>query len=181
LKVVDKHYNDGMDEKLAVLVGVWLRKRDLKLVTAESCTGGLIGDLITNIPGSSEYYLGGAISYAYEAKTALLGVPPGLLAMFGAVSRETVLEMAHGARETLAKEHPLDGLIGLAVSGIAGPSGGTLEKPIGLTWIGLSAPGLQRAWQFVWNGDRIANKQSSAREALQLLLEYLQGNPRAGT
>jgi len=159
-------------------VGVWLRKRALKLVTAESCTGGLIGHLLTNIPGSSDYYLGGAISYAYEAKTALLGVSPGLLAMFGAVSREAVLEMARGAREALAKEHPLDGMVGLSVSGIAGPGGGTPDKPVGLTWIGLSAPEFQRAWQFVWSRDRVGNKTASAQEALQLLLEFLQGKPR---
>ena len=167
-----------MDETIEVQAGVWLRKRGLRLVTAESCTGGLIGHLLTNVPGSSEYYLGGAVSYAYAAKTAFLGVPPGLLAMFGAVSREVVLEMASGARMALAKELPLDGLIGLSVSGIAGPDGGTPDKPVGPTWIGLSAPGFQRAWHFIWDGDRVENKTNSAREALQLLLEYLQGNPR---
>ena len=167
-----------MDDPLEVLVGVWLKKRGLKLVTAESCTGGLIGHLLTNVPGSSTYYLGGAISYAYEAKTAFVGVPAGLLAMFGAVSRETVLEMARGAREAMSKEVPLDQMVGLSVSGIAGPGGGTLEKPVGLTWIGLSAPGFQRAWPFVWGGDRVENKISSAQEALRLLLEFLQENPR---
>ena len=164
-----------MEDLLALQVGEWLRMRQLKLVTAESCTGGLIGDWITNVPGSSEYYLGGVISYANEAKISLLDVPPGMLAMYGAVSREVVLEMARGARQRMAFAFPLRQLVGLSVSGIAGPGGGTLEKPVGLVWIGLSVDGFERAWRFVWDGDRVGNKQKSALQALRLLLEFLQG------
>lgn len=167
-----------MDEPLEVQAGAWLRKRRLSLVTAESCTGGLIGHWLTNVPGSSDYYIGGAIAYAYEAKRQVLGVPPDLLARHGAVSREVVLAMAEGARRAVAAEVPPAGLVGLSVSGIAGPGGGLPGKPVGLTWIGLSADGFQSAWRFTFQGDRLGNKESSAREALRLLIEYLQGEPR---
>ncbi|HMN59104.1 MAG TPA: CinA family protein, partial [Anaerolinea sp.] len=89
------------DLELSTHVGEELRRRGLKLVTAESCTGGLIGDWITNVPGSSDYYLGGVVAYSYEAKMRLLGVPAGLLAQYGAVSEETVKEMARGAQQLL--------------------------------------------------------------------------------
>jgi PncC family amidohydrolase len=169
-----------MEDAIEIQAGQLLSQRRLKLVTAESCTGGLIGHLITNIPGSSEYYLGGFVSYANEAKMTLLEIPAGMLGMYGAVSRETVIEMARGARKGLAEAFPMDQLVGLSVSGVAGPGGGTAEKPVGLTWIGLSAPGFERAWQFVWDGDRLANKQKSAQEALRLLVEFLQDRPREG-
>ncbi len=164
-----------MQEALEVQVGVWLRKRGLKLVAAESCTGGLIGHLVTNVPGSSDYYLGSVTAYAYEAKERLLGVKHDTLATFGAVSRETVLEMARGAREALAGDFPLEQTIGIAVSGIAGPGGGMPGKPVGLVWFGLSAPGEERAWKCLWNGNRLENKEYSAQQALQYVLDYLQG------
>jgi len=162
-----------MDDNLAITVGAALNKRGLKLITAESCTGGLIGDMLTDVPGSSDYFICGIVAYAYEAKMRLLGVPPGLLAPNGAVCRESVIEMARGARMALAEEYPLDTLVSLSVSGIAGPGGGMPEKPVGLVWIGLSAPDGDRAWRFVWDGDRRANKQYSAQQALRLLLDYL--------
>lgn len=163
------------ETSLEVQVGFWLRQRGLKLVTAESCTGGLIGDRLTNVPGSSDYYLGGIISYANEAKEHYLGVQSQTLAQFGAVSAETVVEMARGARMSLAGVVSPDQLVGISVSGIAGPGGGTADKPVGLVWIGLSAPGLERAQKFIWSGNRIENKSRSAQQALQLLLDYLQG------
>jgi len=163
-----------MDDNLAINVGVALNQRGLKLITAESCTGGLIGDMLTDVPGSSEYFICGIVAYAYEAKMRLLGVPPGLLAQFGAVSRETVLEMARGARIALAEEYPLDTLVSISVSGIAGPGGGMPGKPVGLVWIGMSTPDGDGAWRYVWDGDRRANKLYSAEQALRLLLDYLQ-------
>jgi PncC family amidohydrolase len=166
------------DHELSTLVGDALRKRGFKLVTAESCTGGLISDWITDVPGSSDYYLGGVVAYSYEAKMRLLGVPAGLLAQYGAVSEETVKEMARGARALLAAEFPPQQIVSVSVSGIAGPGGGLPGKPVGLAWIGLDGPGLLRAYRFVWPGDRQENKQSSAREALRLLLAFLQGVPR---
>jgi len=143
--------------------------RGWKLAIAESCTGGLIGHRITNIPGSSAYYVGSVTAYAYEAKVRLLGVTWETLETYGAVSEQTVLAMAAGVRKAL------DADIGLSVSGIAGPGGATDEKPVGLTWFGLSAPGYEKAWHFVWKGDRIANKHQSAEKALELLIEYLEG------
>jgi PncC family amidohydrolase len=159
-----------MPEKfLEGMVGELLRQRGLRLAVAESCTGGLIGHRLTNIPGSSTYYMGSVTAYAYEAKVRLLGLTWETLEKHGAVSCATVLEMARGVRHALAAD------VGLAVSGIAGPGGGTPEKPVGLTWVGLSAPEIQTGRQFIWSGDRIQNKESSAEATLQLLMDYLQG------
>jgi PncC family amidohydrolase len=105
-----------------------LRESKYFLATAESCSGGLLGHLITNASGSSDYYLGGFITYSNQAKQLFLGVRPETLQAFGAVSRETVLEMARGAREAFKSVQPLERLIGLATSGIAGPTGGTPQK-----------------------------------------------------
>lgn len=156
-------------------VGDWLRRRALKLVAAESCTGGLVGHRLTNVPGSSDYYLGSITAYAYEAKERLLGVRPETLARYGAVSAEVVLEMARGARQALAGAFPLERLVGVSVSGVAGPGGGTPEKPVGTVWIGLSAADLEQAWVFHWQGDRVENKELSAEQALGILLNYLEG------
>jgi PncC family amidohydrolase len=157
------------DQPLEIQIGELLRQRGLRLAVAESCTGGLIGDRITNVAGSSTYFIGGVTSYAYEAKVRLLGVRWETLEAHGAVSRETVLEMARGVRNVLAVD------IGLAVSGIAGPAGGTPEKPVGTTWIGLSAPGYEQAWLNQLEGDRLQIKERAAGRALQYLAEYLIG------
>ncbi len=146
-----------------------LQKSGLKLVTAESCTGGLISHRITDIPGSSEYFLGGIVAYAYEAKASLLGVSWDTLNTKGAVSRETVLEMARGAQQALNAD------IAVSVSGIAGPAGGTPEKPVGFTWLGLVTPRGEWARHFVWDGDREQNKRYSCDAALQFVLDYLEG------
>ncbi len=164
-----------MELPLEEQIGPLLRQRGLKLVAAESCTGGLLGHRVTNVPGSSDYYLGSVTAYAYEAKERLLGVRRETLERYGAVSRETVLEMAAGARGALAGEFPAGKLIGVSVSGIAGPGGGMPGKPVGLVWIGLSAAGGQWAWRYLWQGDRLKNKELSAEEALRLLRDYLQG------
>jgi len=156
-----------MKKALEITAGELLRRRGLRLAVAESCTGGLIGHRITNIPGSSTYYMGSVTAYAYEAKVRLLGVRWGTLEKYGAVSKETVLEMSRGVRKALAAD------IGIAVSGIAGPGGGTPEKPVGLTWIGLSAADVDEAWRFIWDGDRLQVKEHSAEQALQLLVDYL--------
>ncbi len=164
-----------MEEKsLEVLAGELLRKHGLRLAVAESCTGGLVGHRITNIPGSSTYYMGSVTAYAYEAKVRLLGVRWETLEKYGAVSKETVLEMACGVRRALAAD------IGMSISGIAGPGGGTPEKPVGTTWIGLSAEGVDEAWYFHWAGDRLAVKEQSAQAVLQLLVDYLSDQPTTG-
>jgi nicotinamide-nucleotide amidase len=153
---------------LQVLVGELLLQRGLQLAVAESCTGGLISHLITNVAGSSTYYLGGVTSYANKAKVRLLEVNPGTLEKFGAVSAETAREMARGIRLALAAD------IGISVTGIAGPTGGTAEKPVGTVWIGLSTPDEEYARHYLWSGTRLAIKTQSAQAALNLLVEYLQ-------
>lgn len=165
-----------MDNLLEFQVGALLRERGLKLVVAESCTGGLVGHRLTNIPGSSEYYLGSVTAYAYEAKERLLGVRHETLLQYGAVSRETALEMARGAREVLSGDFPLRDLIGVSITGIAGPGGGMPNKPVGLVWVGMSADQGEWAWRYFWNGDRLQNKELSAEAALALLRDYLLGN-----
>ena len=157
-----------MANSLELQIGHLLRKRELKLALAESCTGGLIGNRITNVPGSSEYFLGGIVAYAYEAKVALLGVSWDALNTKGAVSQETVLEMARGARRILNTD------IAVSVTGIAGPGGGTPEKPVGTVWIGLVAKEGEWTRLFQFSGNREQNKISSANAALQMLLDYLQ-------
>ncbi len=146
-----------MDKPLGVTIGELLRTKSLRLAVAESCTGGLVGHLITNVAGSSMYYMGSVTAYAYEAKVRLLGVRWETLEKFGAVSEETVLEMAAGVRRLL------DADIGLSISGIAGPDGGTPEKPVGLVWIGLSATEVNHAWRFQFLGDRLAVKTNRRR------------------
>ena len=151
------------------LVGSILQERHLKLVAAESCTGGLIGSRITDVSGSSEYFLGSIVAYAYEVKVSLLDVSWDTLKTYGAVSRETVLEMAKGVRNRLG------GDIAISVSGIAGPNGGTPEKPVGTTWVGLGTKENEWAKEFHFSGNREQNKVSAADAALQMLLDYLQG------
>jgi len=154
---------------LEIQVGQLLSTRGLRLVLAESCTGGLLGSRISDVPGSSEYFLGGVVAYAYEAKADLLGVSWDTLNTKGAVSRETVLEMARGVRQRMKAD------IGVSVSGIAGPGGGTPEKPVGTTWIGLAAEDGEWAKTYQFSGDREENKISAVDAALTLLLNYLQG------
>jgi len=154
-----------LEEKLREIFHV----RGFKLSAAESCTGGLVSDRITNIPGSSEYFIGGVVAYAYEAKVNILGVSWDTLHAHGAVSEETVLEMARGARKIF------DADVSVSVSGIAGPGGGMAEKPVGLTWFGLSAKDGEWARHFIWDGDRIKNKHLSSEAALQFVVDYLEG------
>ena len=154
---------------LELRVGSLLTQRHLTLVTAESCTGGLVASRITDVAGSSVYFMGGIVAYSYEAKAALLGVSWDTLNGKGAVSKETVIEMARGARKALGAD------IAVSVSGIAGPGGGTPDKPVGSTWIGLATPSGEEARHFVWDGDRIRNKQLSSEAALQFILDYLEG------
>ena len=154
---------------LEIQIGQLLQKRGLKLALAESCTGGLVGNRITDIPGSSEYFLGSVVAYAYEAKVALLGVLWDTLNTHGAVSRETVLEMARGARKAF------DSGIAASISGIAGPGGGTPDKPVGTTWIAVTAPDGEWAREFRFSGNREQNKSFASDAAMQLLLDYLEG------
>jgi PncC family amidohydrolase len=162
---IEVHVTDPLERQ----AGRLLQERGLKLVLAESCTGGLLGSRITDVPGSSEYFLGSVVAYAYEAKADVLNVSWNTLNTKGAVSRETVLEMAHGARNLLKAD------IAISISGIAGPGGGTPEKPVGTTWIGFVTDKGEWARTFRFSGDREANKVFAVEAALQLLLDYLQG------
>ncbi|GAB4434900.1 MAG: hypothetical protein Kow002_21640 [Anaerolineales bacterium] len=159
-----------MTQSLEIQVGKLLTEKKLSLATAESCTGGLIANRITDVPGSSVYFHGGVVAYAYEAKVSLLKVSWDTLRQFGAVSQETVIEMARGGRIALGAD------IAVSVSGIAGPGGGLPDKPVGTTWIGLSSTEGDWARHFVWDGDRIQNKLLSAEAAFQFVLDYLQGS-----
>ncbi|MFC1563875.1 nicotinamide-nucleotide amidohydrolase family protein, partial [candidate division KSB1 bacterium] len=114
------------------VVGDLLRRKNLTLAVAESCTGGLLGDRLTSVPGSSDYFIQGVITYSNESKIKLLSVSPETLLKTGAVSEETAAEMAEGIKKKSGSD------IGISITGIAGPSGGTPEKPVGLVYIGLS-------------------------------------------
>jgi PncC family amidohydrolase len=149
-------------------VAALLVEHSLTLVTAESCTGGLMAHRITNVPGSSAYYLGGFVAYAYEAKEILLGVEHETLLAYGAVSVETAQEMARGVRQRLGAD------LGISITGIAGPTGGLPDKPVGLTYVALSAGDDGICKRHVWQGDRLENKEQSVEAAFQLLLTYLQ-------
>lgn len=157
----------GEMEDLAKRAGKLLKKVSLTLSLAESCTGGLIAHRITDISGSSDYFLGGVVAYSNEAKEKILGVPHEILVQHGAVSEESARAMAEGARRLLASD------LALAVTGIAGPTGGTPEKPVGLVYIALAAEGEVRCERHIWNGDRLQNKAQSAQAALEMLIAYL--------
>lgn len=152
---------------LALQIHERLIEADLTLALAESCTGGLIADLITDISGSSNYFLGSAVTYANSAKRGIVGVREETLAAHGAVSAETAAEMAQGARRVYGSD------IAASVTGIAGPTGATPGKPVGLVYIHLSAEGAEWGERHVWNGDRLANKALSAEATLRLVLQYL--------
>ncbi len=155
------------DQELPAALGELLREQGATLALAESCTGGLAASLVTRIPGSSEYFLGGAVTYANEAKRDILGVPERLLRLFGAVSREVACAMAEGARRLLGATYAL------SVTGIAGPTGGTPEKPVGTVWIGLSTPTETVARRFLFPGTRYEIQTLTAYTALDWLRRYL--------
>ena len=137
-----------------------------KLATAESCTGGLIGGTLTSVPGSSAWYLGGVVAYANEVKTALLGVPETVLARCGAVSPQTARAMAHGVLERTGAD------VAVAVTGIAGPGGGTARKPVGLVYIGLARKGQRAvARRFLSKaGTRQGVREETVRNAIAMVL-----------
>ena len=164
-----RHVFGADDETLEGVVGILLRSQGLTLATAESCTGGLIGHRLTNVPGSSGYYLGGVVAYDNRLKEQLLGVPREVLERQGAVSEETAVAMAQGVRRLLGAD------FGLAVTGIAGPTGGTPEKPVGLVYIALSAPDGTCCREFRFPGQRHAVRQGSANAALNLVRLFLMG------
>ena len=144
-----------------------MARRTLSLALAESCTGGLLGDILTDVAGSSRVFRLGIVAYANDAKAGLLGVPEALLREHGAVSAPVCEAMARGAAKAGAATH------GIAITGIAGPTGGTPDKPIGLTFVAVASRGGTRVERFVFEGSRRENKVAACAEALRLLLEAL--------
>jgi nicotinamide-nucleotide amidase len=155
------------DRPIEELVLALCRARDLTLATAESCTGGLVAARLTEVPGSSAAFVGGIVAYADEVKRTELGVPSDVLAQFGAVSAETAAAMSQGARERLGAD------VAVSVTGIAGPDGGTPEKPVGLVYFHASAPDGERALEFNLYGDRETIRRRSAVTALHLVRRLL--------
>ncbi|NJD10051.1 MAG: competence/damage-inducible protein A [Gemmatimonadetes bacterium] len=164
--VGDLIYGTG-NEDLAAVLGVHLGRRQLRLAVAESCTGGLLAARITAVPGSSDYFLGGVVAYANSAKQALLGVADATLGQYGAVSEKVALELARGAVQSTGAD------CGLAITGIAGPAGGTPDRPVGTVWIAMQVPGESRAERFRFAGSRDEIRARAAQAALALLLRAL--------
>lgn len=158
-----------MDSSEAVEVRIYrqLSSMGKTLVTAESCSGGLIAHRITNVPGASEYFVGGVVAYSNRIKELLIGVAPATLERHGAVSAATAQEMAEGARRRFDADY------GLAVTGLAGPSGGSAEKPIGLVYIAVASEAGARVTRNQFDGDRESIKRQTAETALRQLLEVL--------
>ncbi len=148
-------------------LGHTLMQRHLTFATAESCTAGLLGACITAVPGASAWYCGGIIAYANEVKMAQLNVPEQILIEHGAVSGECVMHMADGACTKLSAK------VGVSISGIAGPSGGTEQKPVGTVWIGFSVLGVTSARLFHFQGSREHIRTQAVVRAVQGLIERL--------
>lgn len=159
--MLDEH--DPLVEELALV----LRARRLSCATAESCTGGLAGAMLTAVPGSSDWYLGGVISYANSVKQNVLGVKGKDLELEGAVSEPVVRSMALGACAVTGAQ------TALSTSGVAGPGGGSTEKPVGTVWIGLAFNGETRAGVFHFDGNRDSVRVQAARQAIRGLLAWL--------
>jgi nicotinamide-nucleotide amidase len=153
--------------ELAAAVQSRCVRAGLSLATAESCTGGLIGHVLTEHPGSSAYYVGGVVSYADSVKESELGVSRVALQAHGAVSAQVAAAMAEGARRRFGTD------LAVAVTGIAGPDGGSDAKPVGLTYVAVAGIAGAEVRRHLWHGDRAANKIHSAEAALGLLLERL--------
>lgn len=150
-------------------IGSILRERGLRIAVAESCTGGLIANRITDIQGASDYFDMGFVTYSNDSKEVFLFVPEDVIAAKGAVSSEVARAMAEGVREVTGVD------VALSVTGIAGPGGGSPEKPVGTVYIGLAAEGGAFVRKFLFSGDRISIKTQTSEEALKMMLDYLEG------
>ncbi|QDY42809.1 nicotinamide-nucleotide amidase [Candidatus Pantoea soli] len=158
--------NDQALQRLSRQIGEQLTQRQATVTAAESCTGGWIAKVFTDISGSSAWFERGFVTYSNEAKQQLVGVQAGTLAQYGAVSEQTVQEMANGARKAAGADYAI------AVSGIAGPDGGTPEKPVGSVWFAIAGPAQRTVTQLqVFKGDRDAVRRQSVGFALQTLLD----------
>ena len=170
LPLIEKYVYGFDDESLESNIGKLLNERKQTLSLAESCTGGYISHLITKVPGSSAYYLGSIISYAYEIKDEFLGVDPKLFDTVGAVSEEVVTKMAQSIREKFRTDYSL------ACSGIAGPDGGTNEKPVGTVWIAVASKHGVTAKKYLFGNHRLRTIERTGLTALMMLrTEILKG------
>jgi PncC family amidohydrolase len=151
--------------ELAVQLGARCSELGLRIATVESCTGGLVGHLITQVPGSSTYYVGGFVTYSDALKLELVGVPHDVLEAHGAVSAQVAMAMATGGRARTGTD------LAVSVTGIAGPDGGTSSKPVGLTYVAVADAVGVAVRRHMWTGDRSENKRLSASAALDLLLD----------
>jgi nicotinamide-nucleotide amidase len=158
---------------LAVRLGARCTVRGLRVATVESCTGGLVSHLITEVPGSSAYFVGGFVTYSDALKREAVGVPDEVLAAHGAVSAQVAMAMATGGRERTGAD------LAVSVTGIAGPDGGSPSKPVGLTYVAVADGAGVAVRRFVWGGDRAENKRLSAAAALELLLERVEADGTA--
>jgi PncC family amidohydrolase len=158
---------------LAVRLGAGCTARGLRVATVESCTGGLVSHLITEVPGSSTYFVGGFVTYSDALKRETVGVPDEVLAAHGAVSAQVAMAMATGGRERTAAD------LAVSVTGIAGPDGGSPSKPVGLTYVAVADGSGVAVRRYIWDGDRAENKRRSAAAALELLLERVEAAPAA--
>lgn len=155
-------------EVIEHVVGKLLLQKGMFLSVAESCTGGLIGARLTEVPGSSEYLKGGVIAYCNELKKSILGVAPELLDQYGAVSKQTAVAMAEGVRQLTSTD------LGLAVTGVAGPGGGTPTKPRGLVYIALATSEGTFCQKFQFPGERFEVREGTVNAALDMVRHYLQ-------
>jgi len=165
---------DLPDQELTALVTAIQARflaRGATVALAESCTGGIVAAALTAIPGSSGYFLGGVVSYSDEAKRDLLGVDAATLEAHGAVSAQVARAMAEGARGRFGAA------VAAAVTGIAGPDGGTPEKPVGLTYVAVADADGVDVRRFVWPGDRAANRRDSAVAVLEALRDRVEADP----
>jgi nicotinamide-nucleotide amidase len=156
-----------IDEDTLIKIANLLKQNNLKVATAESCSGGLIAHSLTNISGSSDYFERGVVSYSNDSKMDLLDVEKDILEKYGAVSEQVAKAMAEGIR----KKSKVD--IGISTTGIAGPTGGTTEKPVGVVYIGVSLPDKTIVKKFQFIEDRLQNKEDTCNAALELLLEII--------
>jgi len=159
-KALGDHVYGGGDETLESVVGGLLKGQRLTISTAESCTGGMLAHTITNVSGSSDYFIGGFVTYTNEAKRRFLGVPKDVLEQYDAVSEETAHHMVKGLVERTGSS------VGIAVTGVAGPMGGTAEKPVGLVYIGYSFLGDIEVERHLFHGDRLGIKTMAVKTAL---------------
>lgn len=159
------HYTEGEEDSLEKRFGNFFRENKWTVATAESCTGGYIAHLITSVPGSSAYFKGSVVAYANEVKERVLGVNEEDLRRYGAVSEQVVRQMAEGVKRLMYTDYAV------ATSGVAGPTGGTLEKPVGTVWIAVATPGGTRARKFVFSFTRERNIAKASVKALEMLME----------